>query len=121
MHRVNFVDGWVLLEVFLSLVCEEEATVREATRLSKFFARPNVFIKVSATSEGIPVVRRFIGSGIFINITLMFNRRHYRDVAHPRELRFRGGRSSKVHSVASFFTRVDRQKLLDEKIAKAAE
>lgn len=127
-NSANPVDGWVSLEVLPSLAHEEEATVREATRLSKLLSRPNVFIKVPATPEGIPAVRSLIGSGISINITLMFNRRHYREVAQAylkglEDFGAQGGDLSKVHSVASFFvSRVDTlvDSLLNEKIAKAA-
>ncbi|MGE5344841.1 MAG: transaldolase [Acidithiobacillales bacterium] len=128
IHRANPVDGWVSLEVLPSLAHDEEASVKEATRLSKLLSRPNVFIKVPATPEGIPAVRRLIGAGVSINITLMFNRRHYRDVARAylaglSDFGAKGGDLAKVHSVASFFvSRVDTlvDKLLEEKIAKAA-
>jgi transaldolase/glucose-6-phosphate isomerase len=127
IHRSNPVDGWVSLEVLPSMAHQEEATVREATRLSKSLSRPNVFVKVPATPEGIPAVRRLIGNGISINITLMFNRRHYREVARAylaglADFDAKGGDLSTVHSVASFFvSRVDTlvDKLLEEKIAKA--
>jgi transaldolase/glucose-6-phosphate isomerase len=127
-HRANPVDGWISLEVLPSLAHEEEATVKEATRLSSHLARPNVFIKVPATPPGVAAFRRLIGGGISINVTLMFNRRHYRDVALAyigglSDLAVKGGDLSKVHSVASFFvSRVDTlvDKLLDERIAKAA-
>ena len=127
MHRANPVDGWISLEVLPALANDEEATVREATRLSSLLARPNVFIKVPATPHGVRAVRRLVGAGISINITLMFNRRHYRDVAQAylsglADFAAKGGDPSKVHSVASFFvSRVDTlaDKLLEEKIAKA--
>ncbi|MGZ6971575.1 MAG: transaldolase family protein, partial [Thermoanaerobaculia bacterium] len=81
LHEKNPVDGWISLEVLPSLAAETEKTVAEAKRLSSALGRPNVFIKVPATSAGIPAIRRLIGAGISINITLMFNRRHYREVA----------------------------------------
>ncbi len=126
-HAVHPEDGWISLEVLPSLAHREEETVREATRLSKLLSRPNVFIKVPATPEGIPAIQRLIGGGIPVNVTLMFNRRHYRDVAAAyigglRDLAAKGGDLSKVASVASFFvSRVDTlaDKLLDDRIAKA--
>ena len=126
-HAANPEDGWISLEVLPSLALHTEETVAEATRLSKLLGRPNVFIKVPATPEGIPAIRRLIGSGLSVNVTLMFNRAHYRDVAHAylgglSDLAAKGGDISKVFSVASFFvSRVDTlaDKLLDEKIAKA--
>ncbi|MEO6325093.1 MAG: transaldolase family protein, partial [Thermoanaerobaculia bacterium] len=89
---------------------------------------PNVFIKVPATKEGVEAIRRLIGQGISINVTLMFNRKHYHDVAMAyidglTQLASTGGDLSKVHSVASFFvSRVDTliDKKLDEAIAAAS-
>jgi transaldolase/glucose-6-phosphate isomerase len=127
IHEKNPVDGWISLEVLPSLAAETEKTVAEAKRLSSTLARPNVFIKVPATSAGVPAVRRLIGAGISINITLMFNRKHYREVANAyldglSDFAAKGGDVSRVHSVASFFvSRVDTlvDKLLGEKIQKA--
>ncbi len=127
IHRADPVDGWISLEVLPGLALEEEKTVKEATRLSGLLARPNVFVKVPATPAGVRAIRRLIGNGISINVTLMFNRRHYRDVAGAyvaglADFAAKGGDLSKVHSVASFFvSRVDTlvDKLLDEKLAAA--
>ena len=124
----NPVDGWISLEVLPSLAADTEKTVAEAKRLSSALARPNVFIKVPATPAGIPAIRRLIGEGISINITLMFNRKHYREVANAylgglSDFAAKGGDLSRVHSVASFFvSRVDTlvDKLLGEKIQKAS-
>lgn len=126
-YAANPEDGWISLEVLPSLARREDDTVREATRLSTLLGRPNVFIKVPATPEGIPAIRRLIGSGIPVNVTLMFNRRHYRDVTAAyigglSDLAAKGGDLSKAASVASFFvSRVDTlaDRLLDERIEKA--
>ncbi len=128
VHEKNPVDGWISLEVLPSLAAETEKTVAEAKRLSSTLGRPNVFIKVPATAAGIPAVRRLIGAGISINITLMFNRKHYREVANAyldglSDFAAKGGDLSRVHSVASFFvSRVDTlvDKLLGERIQKAS-
>lgn len=125
-HAASPEDGWISLEVLPSLARREEETVAEATRLSKLLSRPNVFIKVPATPAGIPAIRRLIGSGISVNVTLMFNRTQYRAVAASyigglADLAAKGGALSKVASVASFFvSRVDTlvDRLLDERIAK---
>jgi transaldolase/glucose-6-phosphate isomerase len=127
LHDRNPVDGWISLEVLPSLAADTEKTVAEARRLSSALGRPNVFIKVPATSAGVPAIRRLIGEGISINITLMFNRKHYREVANSylgglSDFATKGGDASRVHSVASFFvSRVDTlvDKLLGEKIQKA--
>ena len=128
LHDRNPVDGWISLEVLPSLAADTQKTVAEAKRLSSALARPNVFIKVPATPAGVPAIRRLIGEGISINITLMFNRKHYREVASAyldglSDFAAKGGDLPSVHSVASFFvSRVDTlvDKLLGEKIQRAA-
>jgi transaldolase/glucose-6-phosphate isomerase len=128
LHGKNAVDGWISLEVLPSLAGDTDKTVEEAKRLAGALDRPNVFIKVPATPACIPSIRRLIGEGISINVTLMFNRRHYRDVANAyvdglSDLAAKGGDLSRVHSVASFFvSRVDTliDKRLDELASKAA-
>jgi transaldolase/glucose-6-phosphate isomerase len=127
-HDQNPVDGWISLEVLPTLASDTAKTVAEARRLSSALSRPNVFIKVPATPAGIPAIRRLIGEGISINVTLMFNRKHYRDVANAyidglSDFATKGGDLSRLHSVASFFvSRVDTlvDKLLDEKAQKAS-
>ncbi len=112
--------GFVSLEVMPGLARDAEGTYIEAVRLFKAVSKPNVMIKVPATREGIPVVRRLLGEGININITLMFSLKHYQDVAHAYlaglvDYQKKGGDLSKVHSVASVFvSRVDT--LVDKKI-----
>jgi transaldolase len=128
LHEKEPVDGWISLEVLPSLAADTEKTVAEAVRLSKAMARPNVFIKVPSTSAGVAAIRKLIGKGVSINVTLMFNRKHYHEVALAYirglgDFAAEGGDLSKVHSVASFFvSRVDTliDKLLDEKIATAS-
>ena len=125
IHEKNPEDGWISLEVLPSLAADADKTVAEARRLHDALHRPNVFIKVPATAEGVDAIRRLIGEGISINVTLMFNRKHYRDVATAyieglKEHASRGGDLSKVHSVASFFvSRVDTMidKRLDDLIS----
>ncbi|HEV8267669.1 MAG TPA: transaldolase [Thermoanaerobaculia bacterium] len=125
LHGADPVDGWISLEVLPSLAAEAEKTVAEAIRLNKALARPNVFIKVPSTPAGVKAIRELIGNGISINVTLMFNRKHYADVATAyidglSDFAKKNGDLSKVHSVASFFvSRVDT--LIDEKLDKLAE
>lgn len=119
--------GYVSLEVLPTLAYEEERTASEAIRLFKAVSRPNVMIKVPATPEGVRAVRRLIGNGININVTLMFSRKHYRDVANAyidglADFKRKGGDPSRVHSVASVFvSRIDNwiDKKLDERIKTA--
>jgi transaldolase/glucose-6-phosphate isomerase len=122
-HAANPEDGWISLEVLPNLAFDIEGTIAEAKRLHRLLGRPNVFIKVPATPAGCVAIRTLIGSGVSVNVTLMFNRKHYRDVAHAYQdgvaaFVAAGGDPSKVASVASFFvSRVDTlvDKLLAEK------
>ncbi len=117
------VDGWISLEVLPSLAHDAAGTVAEARRLVSLLGRPNVLIKVPATPAGCEAIRTLIGDGISVNVTLMFNRKHYRDVANAYlegiTSRVAGSKNlSKVQSVASFFvSRVDTtvDRLLDAK------
>ncbi len=117
--------GFVSLEVLPSLAFNEDATVAEARRLFRLVNRPNVMIKVPATEQGICAVRRLIGEGINVNVTLIFSQRNYKDVAGVyldglEALAKKGGDLSRVHSVASVFvSRIDTDidKQLDTKLA----
>ncbi len=121
--RTKGEDGYVSLEVNPKLAYETKGTIDEARRLFAELGRPNVFIKVPATQQGIPAIETLIGEGININVTLIFSVPMYRQVmqAYIQGLRHfgqRGGDLSRVASVASFFvSRVDTliDKLLDEK------
>jgi len=126
-HAANPEDGWISLEVLPSLAFDIEGTIAEARRLHGLLGRPNVFIKVPATLAGCVAVRSLIGAGVSVNVTLMFNRKHYRDVAKAYQdgvaaFLASGGDPAKVSSVASFFvSRVDTlvDKVLAEKAAAA--
>ena len=106
-------DGLACLEVSPSLAHDTEATVAEAVRLFAALDRPNAMIKVPATPEGIPAIRRLIGRGINVNVTLIFSLEAHRDVMEAyvsglEDLAQGGGDVSRVASVASFFvSRVD--------------
>ncbi|MEM7116698.1 MAG: transaldolase [Chloroflexota bacterium] len=106
-------DGYVSLEVSPHLARDTDGTVAEARRLFTAVNRRNLMIKVPATPEGIPAIQQLIGDGINVNITLMFNMKHYEDVAQAyiaglKQLLANGGDPQKVASVASFFvSRVD--------------
>ncbi|HOW87681.1 MAG TPA: bifunctional transaldolase/phosoglucose isomerase [Candidatus Omnitrophota bacterium] len=117
--------GFVSLEVLPNLAFNEDATVEEAKRLFRLVDRPNVMIKVPATEPGVRAVRRLIGDGINVNVTLIFSQKNYRDVANAyldglETFAKKGGDLSKVHSVASVFvSRIDTDidKQLDTKLA----
>ena len=115
-------DGFASIEVEPDLAADTGGTVARARELWARLERPNVFIKIPATEEGIPAVEATIAAGINVNVTLMFSVEVYRRVARAyiAGLRARHGRGediSRVASVASFFvSRVDTKvdKALDE-------
>jgi transaldolase/glucose-6-phosphate isomerase len=116
----KFRDGYVSLEVSPYLAHKTKETVDEARRLWKAVGRDNVMIKIPGTVEGLPAIRQSIGEGININITLLFAKDVYEQVAEAyvagvEELAARGGNLQKMASVASFFiSRID--SLVDSKI-----
>ncbi len=113
--RTHGRDGYVSLEVNPHLAHDTGATVAEARHLWNRLDRPNVFIKVPATAEGIPAIETLIGQGINVNVTLIFSLNMYGQVmeAYVRGLErlADGGLAAelvRVASVASFFvSRVD--------------
>src|SRR5688572_13681140 len=74
-------DGYVSLEVSPYLARDTKGTLKEARRLWKEVDRPNVMIKVPATKEGVPAIETLIGEGINVNVTLLFAREAYEEVA----------------------------------------
>lgn len=122
-ERTNGKDGYVSLEVAPNLADDTEATISEAKRLYSEVGRPNLMIKIPATSAGLPAITEVIGSGINVNVTLMFSLQNYIDVANAyiaglEKLDAAGGDLSAVASVASFFvSRVDT--LIDKLLAEA--
>jgi transaldolase len=109
----NCTDGYVSLEVNPHLAHDTQGTITEARRLWEELSRPNVFIKVPATLEGLPAIRQLTSEGININVTLIFGLPRYRQVAEAYiagiEERFRQDKPLRhVSSVASFFlSRID--------------
>jgi transaldolase / glucose-6-phosphate isomerase len=112
-ETTNCEDGYVSLEVSPYLAMDTEATVTEAQRLWSAVGRDNLMIKVPATEPGLPAIRRLIGEGINVNITLLFSQQVYEDVieaylAGLEDLLASGGDPSRIASVASFFvSRID--------------
>ena len=112
-------DGYVSLEVSPELAYETERTIAEARRLYETVNRPNVMIKVPATTEGLPAITDLIGAGINVNVTLIFGLENYKAVAAAYQAGLEklavagpsvdGGHPiDKIASVASFFvSRVD--------------
>lgn len=106
-------DGYVSLEVNPHLAHDTRGTQEEARRLWAALNRPNVFIKVPATVEGLPAIQQLICEGINVNVTLLFGLPRYRQVANAYiagiEARTTQGKPVRhVASVASFFlSRID--------------
>lgn len=120
-------DGYVSIEVSPGVSNSADATVEEARRLWQTVDRPNVMVKVPGTAEGAVAVRRLIGEGINVNITLLFAIEAHERVIEAYitglEDRVKAGKPiDGLASVASFFvSRVDTEidKRLDALIAKA--
>ena len=121
-ERSGGVDGFVSLEVDPEIAFDSDATEKEAERLHGLVDRPNVYIKIPATQDGLAAIEKTIGAGIPVNVTLIFGLDRYRAVAEAyikglEHLAESGGDLSKVPSVASFFvSRVDTEtdKRLDD-------
>jgi transaldolase / glucose-6-phosphate isomerase len=118
-------DGYVSLEVSPYLAMDTDATVEEARRLWRAVDRENLMIKVPGTEAGLPAIRKLLGEGININVTLLFSEAVYERVAEAylgglKDLVAQGGDPRRVESVASFFvSRIDTA--VDKEIKKRLE
>ncbi|GAA2862784.1 transaldolase [Streptosporangium fragile] len=116
------VDGRVSIEVDPRLARETEKTVAEARALWWLVDRPNLFIKIPATVEGLPAITQAISEGISVNVTLIFSLERYRAVMDAwltglEQARAKGLDLSGIESVASFFvSRVDTE--IDKRLDK---
>ena len=106
-ERTSGMDGWASLEVSPDLAHDATATVAEAVRLHAQAERPNLFIKIPGTSEGVEAIEEAIFRGVPVNVTLLFSRRQYLAAAEAYlrgiERRIAAGRDAGVRSVASLF------------------
>jgi transaldolase len=106
-ERTSGVDGWVSLEVSPLLAHDTKTTLVEARDLHKRAGRPNLFIKIPGTKEGISAVEEAIFAGVPVNVTLLFSREHYVAAAEAYlrgvERRVAAGLNPNVGSVASLF------------------
>lgn len=106
-------DGYVSLELDPTKADDTEASIAQAHELWKRVDRPNLMLKVPATTEGLPVVEEALYSGYNVNITLLFSEQMYRQVMErfltALERRVKEGKPvDQIASVASFFvSRVD--------------
>jgi transaldolase len=105
--RTNGVDGWVSLELSPLLAYDTAKSIAEARRLHAAAGRPNFFIKIPGTPQGIPAIEESIFAGVPINVTLLFSREQYLAAAEAYlrgiERRVAAGLNPLVWSVASLF------------------
>ena len=112
-ERTGGEDGFVSLEVQPDIAYDSDATIEEAMHLHELVDRPNLFVKIPATLQGLVAVEEMISRGKSINVTLIFSLERYREVARAyirgiKRLVENGGDPSGVRSVASFFvSRID--------------
>jgi transaldolase len=106
-EQTSGVDGWVSLEVSPLLAHDTKATIAVAKELHARAGRPNVFIKIPGTKEGLPAIEESIFAGVPINVTLLFSREQYLAAAEAYmrgiERRIDAGFDPTVNSVASVF------------------
>ena len=106
-------DGRVSIEVDPRLAHDTDKTVEQVRALHAAVDRPNVYIKIPATIEGLPAIAQMLAEGISVNVTLIFSLDRYRGVMNAfltglEQARLGGLDLSAIHSVASFFvSRVD--------------
>jgi transaldolase len=105
--RTCGVDGWVSLEVSPLLAHDTKTTLAEAKDLHARAARPNLFIKIPGTKEGLPAIEEAIFGGVPVNVTLLFSHEHYVAAAEAYlrgiERRIAAGLKPDISSVASLF------------------
>jgi transaldolase len=112
-ERTGGEDGFVSLEVQPDIAYDSDATIEEAMRLHDMIDRPNLFVKIPATLQGLVAIEEMISRGKSINVTLIFSLERYREVARAyirgiKRLVEGRGDPSGVRSVASFFvSRID--------------
>jgi transaldolase/glucose-6-phosphate isomerase len=121
-EETNGGDGYVSLEVSPYLAHDTEATIAQVEQLWARVRRPNLMVKIPATAEGIPAIRKAISVGINVNVTLIFSLKRYAEVmeAYLSGLEDHLAAGHAIHhiaSVASFFvSRVDTK--IDPKLPK---
>jgi transaldolase len=105
--RTDGVDGWVSLEVSPLLAHDTNASLAAARNLHRRAGKPNLFIKIPGTPEGLPAIEAAIFAGVPVNVTLLFSREQYIAAAEAYfrgvERRIQAGLNPAVASVASLF------------------
>ena len=105
--RTDGVDGWVSLEVSPLFAHDTDRTLADAKALHGRGGKPNLFIKIPGTKEGLPAIEEAISAGVPVNVTLLFSREQYVAAAEAYlrgvERRIEAGLNPAVGSVASVF------------------
>ena len=105
--RTNGTDGWVSMEVSPLFAHDTARTVAQAKQLYASAGRPNLFIKIPGTGEGVPAIEEAVFAGVPVNVTLLFSSEQYLAAAEAYmrgvERRIEAGLKPDVHSVASVF------------------
>lgn len=106
-ERTSGVDGWVSLEVSPLLAHDSSKTAASVKELAARAKRPNLFVKIPGTKEGLPAIEESIFAGIPVNVTLLFSREQYVAAAEAYlrgvERRIDAGLNPNVASVGSIF------------------
>lgn len=101
------IDGWVSMEVSPLLAGDTDGSIKAARQIYQQADRPNLFVKIPGTPEGIPAIEESIFAGVPINVTLLFSREQYLAAAEAYlraiERRIAAGLNPRVASVASLF------------------
>lgn len=103
----DHVDGWVSMEVSPLLASDTEGSIKAAKDIHQQAQRPNLFVKIPGTPEGVPAIEEAIFAGVPVNVTLLFSCAQYQAAAEAWargiERRIEAGLSPDVASVASLF------------------
>jgi transaldolase len=105
--RTHGVDGWVSMEVSPLLANDTQGTIDSALKIHRLANRPNLYVKIPGTPEGVPAIEAAIFAGVPVNVTLLFSREQYLAVAEAYmrgiERRIAAGLDPRINSVASVF------------------
>ncbi len=105
--RTRGLDGWVSMEVSPLLSSDTQGTIKSAMRIHQQANRPNLYVKIPGTPEGVPAIEAAIFAGVPVNVTLLFSREQYLSVAEAYmrgiERRIAAGLDPRINSVASVF------------------
>ena len=105
--RTQGLDGWVSMEVSPLLANDTKTTIAAALEIHRQADRPNLYVKIPGTPAGVPAIEAAICAGVPVNVTLLFSREHYLQVAEAYlrgiERRIAAGLDPHVSSVASLF------------------